>query len=198
MKDFWKQSPHKVAVALLGKSLVVRNTEAVVLVAGGYSRHENVARPLYRPLIEAEPGTIYCPRLRNTLLFLVATLDHGERGGCVLVQAVEVDRTIYRGPGRVTASLGLSQHGLTGEIDWQDEDTLLCQFAISSLRAERQPKSDIPKLGNGIGKATLARLMPQIVAKFLRSRPRGMGFREFLNSLLADNRTEVDLWRQLK
>lgn len=179
--NLWEQQPQDAAHGLLGKTLIVGNYEATVLVADGYPRSENTTNGLYGPILEAVPGTVYCPRHRNSVLLLIATHDQGEPGGCVLIRAAEVQGVIYRGPGRVSERLELREHGTTGVASSIDEDTFLVKFGEKTVHT---PRTSSASRGNQLGKATLAELMPFIVARYLKVSPEGVTFQDFLNNLL--------------
>lgn len=103
------------AKSLVGQKLVVGNREAEIVSAKGYSRKEN-EDPLYAPILDLEPGQVYCPRFRGAILLLIACNDGVSRGGCILVKEVRIGDEIHKGPGRVTAALGITEHGTTGAI----------------------------------------------------------------------------------
>jgi hypothetical protein len=103
----------------------------------------------------------------------------------VLIRAAEIGRVIYDGPGKLTERLGLSEHGVSGTTEWVNDDT----FAVI-VGAVRVPRKSVVRVGsrvqnegNGIGRETLQRLMPKIVAKYLSDKAETT-FHDFLNSLL--------------
>jgi hypothetical protein len=122
--DFWSHQPKTIARLLLGKSIIFGSTQATILKAQAFSREENSQDGLYRPLLEMSPGEVYCARRRNAVLLLFVTLDNGRVGGCVLIRTVEVNRSIYDGPGKTSAELGLNDHGRKGRTEWVDEETV--------------------------------------------------------------------------
>lgn len=186
---FWEQDPGRVAGALIGMRMQVGAVDAVILDADGYRRAENEANGLYTPILEALPGSVYCPKRRNAVLFLFATHDRGAPGGCVLIRAAEIDGSVYDGPGKLTERLGITIHGTAGSMQWLDSgsmaitlDTPLVPVQPSTLsRTKIAGQQD----GNGIGMETLQKLMPQIAQAYLRTKP-GKPFEEFVNGLLTE------------
>jgi len=195
---FWEQNPKKVAVDLLGRVMQVGQLFATILDAEGYTREQNTG--LYTPVVSMEPGSVYCPRRHNTVLLLLATYDQGERGGCVLVREVEIDGILYKGPGKVTACLGIDQHGMVGNTTWIDEEVFRVVMT-AELHPSVKPKSGrrtkIAADTNSIGKATLRRFMVQIVRAYVRKNP-GVSFHEFLNKILETCKSLNDLRKFLR
>jgi len=195
---FWEQDHKKVAVDLLGRVMQVGQLFSTILDAEGYAREQNSG--LYAPVVSMEPGSVYCPRRHNTMLFLLVTHDRGERGGCVLVREVEIDGILYKGPGKVTASLGIDQHGMVGNTTWINEE-MFRVVMNAELHPSVKPKSGrrakIAADTNNIGKATLQRFMVQIVRTYVRRNP-GVSFHEFLNTILETYTSPDDLRKFLR
>lgn len=120
---FWVQSgPKQIARALQGKGLVLGDIRGVVRQAEGYGRLEGM-RVLYEPMLEMEPGRIYCPRLARAILLVIAVHDEGRRGGRVLIREIEVDGEVITGPGNVSRWLGVNKSKTTGSTLWLDNQT---------------------------------------------------------------------------
>ena len=196
--EFWQQSPAAVARLLLGKTIIVGGQEATVLSTEGFRRAENGDNGLYRPMLEMEPGSIYCPRRRNAVLLLLVTADREAWGGCVLVRAIESGGCIYHGPGAVTNFLEIKEHATQGTTSWSDESTLVVRpDGIPDTKRRPLRKTQAVVAGNGIGAETLARLMPKLTAAYMRLAPMETAFQQFLNGLLAECSDANELRRRI-
>jgi hypothetical protein len=108
-----------------------------------------------------------------------------------------VNRSIYDGPGKTSAELGLNDHGRKGRTEWVDEDTLLIQLDQQTPQPIPRERRR-PSVGNGIGQQALQRLMPKIVAAYLKAQPTYCSFQEFLNQLLGKCRTIGEMRGELR
>jgi 3-methyladenine DNA glycosylase Mpg len=123
-EKFWQEDPKEVAQKLLGKTMVFKNTRGIILKAEGFRRKTNTG--IYKPIAEMAPGGVYCPRVRNSIIILIATFDNGRPGGCVLIKAAKIKNEVYNGPGKVAEQMGIVEPRSTGQAKWIDKDT----FAI--------------------------------------------------------------------
>ncbi|MBI3421271.1 MAG: hypothetical protein HY006_04345 [Candidatus Sungbacteria bacterium] len=182
--EFWV-NPDKAARGLLGKLIIVGKITAAVLAAQGYTREDN-EKGIYEPIVDMAPGEVFCPRQRNSIYLLIATLDHGQRGGCVLIRAVEVGGVNYNGPGVVSQALGIGEPRITGHTEWKDERTLRIILPNTKLEPAAKPKRRVKlQPGNGISMAVLHPHMPEITTKYMAmgANP-GIGLEEFINGFL--------------
>lgn len=158
-------SSYKVAAkAVQGKRLVVGGRVGWILKAKGFSRVQNDAG-VYRPVVEMKPGQIFCPRMRNAILILVACLDGDEPGGCVLIDEIELNGLIVKGPGRVSEALGLEDPKAFGRIR---EDGCDLVMDIEGVRLRTPPALKVRSC-RPLGKAVLEKHMPRLV-KMYRAR----------------------------
>lgn len=194
---FWEQSPRMIARQLIGMCMVYGDVLATVLHARGYRRSENIQDGLYHPVLSMPPGSVYCPRRRNAVLLLLTTKDEGEFGGCVLVRTAEVEGGIFDGPGKLTQRLGITRHGMRGEVQREDEDTLILSLHEEQHRVHTQERHAFPHPIQGIGMGTLKRLMPELAKVYLRVKPQ-MNFRGWLDVLLCEYATEAALRKALR
>lgn len=191
-EKFWQNvDPTAVARGLLGKVLVLNGVEAIVLAAEGYSKEQNTG--IYLPVQSMQPGEVYCPRRRNSLLVLFVT---GE-GGCVLVRTVEVNGVIHVGPGKSASALGVTQSKMCGNTRWLDEDTIALHFSQTSFEVVPPSTPRPSRSQNGIGEQTLRLLMPDIVQVYMLSH-RKETFEDFLRDILGKCHTEWELRRFLR
>ena len=195
---FWEQDPKRVAVDLLGRVMQVGELFATILEARGYAREENSG--LYGPVLTLSSGSVYCPRRHNTLLVLIATHDQGAPGGCVLIREVEIDGVLYKGPGKVSASLGIDRHGVSGSTAWLDEEAFRIEMSAElhpSVKPSGRKRAKVAPDANSIGRETLRRFMVQIVRKYARD-SQGIPFHDFLNSILQTCKSPNDLRKFLR
>ena len=193
---FWRQQPQTVAQAMLGKLLVVGETEGWVLRTEGSPRAKN-ATGIYKPMLEMAPGDVYCPRTRNSILLLIVTQDGVDIGGCVLIRSAEIGGTTFDGPGKVTEAFGITVPRVSGTAEiGEDDDTVLVHLGTS--RAKDQPKPSRPRLRAyaAIGWETVRRNMPRIAKCFL-SQPLGR-FEDFLERILEGCTSEMELLKRLR
>lgn len=150
--------------SLLGKKLQVGSHQAWILGAQGFSRKQNDTG-LYRPILELAAGSVYCPRQRNSILFLIACHDGTTPGGCVLVREIEIEGSIFEGPGRVTEALGLAEAKAVGMIVEQEDQLILQIDGIVSpkLQTKRSVKSRL-------GPVAFEREMPRLILAFRRKK----------------------------
>lgn len=194
-QEFWKQQPKTVARQLLGKAFVCGPIEGTILGAVGYSRSEN-SSGIYAPVLKMAPGQVYCPRRRNAVLLLIVTQDGPSTGGCVLIRSIETGGQIYDGPGRVTSALGILDARTLGDAELTDEDRVIVRLGsvLNPIRPEARTRRNL--IGNEIGKETLTRLMPRIIAKYIREKP-GLKFGEYLNKLLEGCGSKSEFLKKL-
>jgi 3-methyladenine DNA glycosylase Mpg len=112
----FKQTPAALAKALMGQTLRIGHRVAEILEAQGYAKRDN-EQGIYKPILELNPGQVFCPQFRTGILVLVACYDRGEEpGGCVLIRKVKVDGKVVSGPGRVAEALGITESGTYGRM----------------------------------------------------------------------------------
>lgn len=146
------------ASAAQGKRLVVGGRVAWVLRAKGFSRVQNDGG-VYRPVMEMDPGQVFCPRMRNAILILVACYDGGKPGGCVLIDEIEIGGEIVKGPGRVSDALGLQEAKAVGQIREDGCDLVL---EIEGIRQKPPPALQLnPR--RSLGKVVLEKYMARLV-----------------------------------
>ncbi len=195
-KEIWKKGPKTVAREILGWRLVFGSIDATILEVEGYSRKQN-SSGIYTPLLNMAPGQVYCPRRRNSILCLIVTNDGDLSGGCVLIRSIEVNGVIYHGPGKVTSALGITDARALGHAELTDDEGVILHIGslLKTESRQRTPPEWAPA-GNRIGKKALTRLMPRIIAKYMKDRP-GVKFGEFLNRLLETSQNEADFRRKI-
>lgn len=194
---FWQQNPDVVATQLLGKTVIAGTISADILSAQGYGRKENESG-LYKPILTMQPGQLYCPRQRNSILVLISTFDRGRPGGCILLRAIEKDSQICEGPGRVSECLGIVHPRTTGSADWVDDDTLWLKLDTGLYPLAQKPKAKKGKResAGGVTDAELKRLMPQIAARYMETKPPAR-FQDYLNELLLKCKSATELRKQI-
>lgn len=194
----FKPDYKQLAKALVGRKMIVGSKEVTILEAKGFPKRENET-PLYLPIVSMQPGQIYCPRLRNAVLLLVACNDGANIGGCVLVKAIELDDEVIQGPGRVTAALGIEAKS-TGHITERDDGTLELHTSLIKPKAVKgKKKSDRPRVPAGIGEETLKKLMPDIAKAFIKRRGElNMNFGAFVDKILTECASEREVKALLK
>jgi hypothetical protein len=185
----------RLADKLPGKILHAPNGRTFTIgQAEGYSREENDV-PLYRPILEMEPGRTYFPRRRNAILFLIAC----KGGGCVLIRELRVQDGIISGPGAVSEAVGVDTPNTEGTVVELGNGDL--RLKLSGPVSAKKVTPDVTQTKGArprIGPKTLARLMPTIVKAYLAS-DRKMGtLQAFLKDLLARCATEGELRRALQ
>ena len=185
------------AQATIGRTLVTGQGQCVILRAKGFSRASNDA-PLYKPMLELRPGDVFTPRRRNAILLLTVCNDGSQSGGCVLIDAIEINGRVIEGPGRVSQALGLEIPKDPGRMVEREDGVL--ELRMSRLGSPKLPSQPVRKRNsNGLGDAALAKHMPAIAKKFLKLPANGRSsFEEYLNKLLADCHDESMLRRRLR
>ncbi|MDP3735104.1 MAG: DNA-3-methyladenine glycosylase [bacterium] len=180
----------EVAKNLIGMTMVVGKLDAVILEAKGYSRSDNEKDGLYRPLLDMNPGEVFIPpRRRGVSLILIATHDRGRPGGCVLIRAGEINGAVFDGPGKLSRALGINMPA-EGTTEWLDEDrfrlVLRGVTLVPELKPARHKKRELSEAnGNGIGKETIRKHIQQIARRYLKERPAGVDFADYINALSA-------------
>lgn len=194
-ENIWQQKPSDVARLLIGKLLVVGSTQAWILQAQGFRRAEN-SNGIYRPILEMQPGGVYCPRRRNWILLLIVTRDGNHAGGCVLVRSVEIGGRIFDGPGHVTDELGITQARACGRADVVDQNTVSIHFESVLQSQPPRPRTVPVFLKGGITLNTIERLMPRIASVYLRLRPQPC-FEDYANHLVELSQNNEGRLRQI-
>ncbi len=194
-EKFFEQEPKAVAQALLGKVMIVGDVKAAILEAKGFRRATNTG--IYEPVTQMPAGDVYCPRVRNSIIILLATHDRGQIGGCVLIRVAEVEAVIYDGPGKVAERMGITVPKTSGKAKWIDEDTFVIGLDSLPEPVIKKSAGKKPRTGNQIGSKTLADLMPKITEKYMREKP-AQSFQDFVNGLLESCQNEADLRKRLR
>lgn len=156
----FRNSYKAAASAVQGKRLVVGSRAGWILKAKGFSRAQN-DEGVYRPVIDMKPGQVFCPRMRNAILILVACFDGEEPGGCVLIDEIELNGLIVKGPGRVSEALGLEEPKVIGRIR---EDGCDLVMEIEGIRPAKAPAVDVRC--RSLGKGTLEKYIPRLVKMY--------------------------------
>lgn len=193
----FETSYKQASAALIGRTLTTGTGQCVILGAKGFSRSSNDA-PLYKPMLELRPGDVFTPRLRNAILLLTVCMDGKRSGGCVLINAIEINGHVVKGPGRVSEALGLTVPKDPGRMLEREDGTL--ELRMSRLGPPKPASQPVRKRNtNGLGDATLSKHMPAIAKKFLKLPADGRSsFEEYLNQLLTDCHDERELRRRLR
>ena len=190
-------SYEKQSALLRGKILRMGQRVFTINVAEGYARSEN-EKGIYKPIVGMAPGTVYCPRSRNTILFLIACFDGQGIGGCVLIrELLSPERGVISKPGNVSAALGITVAKTTGRIVELPSGELRLDLDGAQDEPTVEAVETQPKGEPGISQAAIQRLMPLISAAFAK-RMDGVTFQAFLEELLGHHKTEADLRAALK
>jgi len=106
-----------IAAEMIGTTVELPGDRTMIVrEADPFRRNQNESGA-YRAIVDMEPGSVYVPKQMASCLLLVAALDHGQKGGCVLVRAIEMDGEKIVGPGRVTKAIGITEHRTTGKME---------------------------------------------------------------------------------
>jgi len=194
--DLFHSSFEKQAVLLRGKILRVGSKVYTINEAEGFARDEN-ERGIYKPIVDMAPGEVYCPRARNTILFLIACHDGRGPGGCVLIRGLlSPDRGLIDKPGNVSAALGITVPKTTGRVVELPSGELQLELNDEQDSDASTVKVTIPRVDAGLGKAVLKRHATKIAKAYAR---KGRGkFQDFLDNLVTRCRTEAELLTALK
>lgn len=195
-QSFWKRSAKEVANSMRGMTLRVGNKEAIIIDASAYERDDD-DRGLYKPMHDMKPGGVYCPRLMNSILLCIITGKGKTVGGRVRIDDIEMRGVRHQGPGIVASVLGVNQARAHGSARLVDELTIELNIDDYPVRVAFRParKRQLPA-SPAISKKSLAKLLPQIVEKYLREDPPS-SFDAYLNMLLAECGTVGKLRRKI-
>lgn len=195
MSGLFSLRESSLARQLVGRTLVVGDLRATIVEAQPFPRSDT-EKPLYRPLLELEPGGVYTPRQYSSVLFHLLAAG----GGCVGIRAIELDGQIISGPGRVTEALGLTTPKNTGRIRELKSGDLKLEMDTPPDPPKRAMKKAVaPTRTNGLGRGTIARHMRQIAQAWMkapaRSRPT---IEKFVDGILETCHSEAELRRFLR
>lgn len=114
--------PKRVAKQLFGKYMVVGDKTVTIRDAEGFYRSEGL-RPLYKPMLTMDPGSVYCPQFGRTILLVIAVLDRKKPGGRVLIREIQYNGSVISGPAKVAQYLGITESRRRGTTTWIDDTT---------------------------------------------------------------------------
>lgn len=194
-QSFWGRDPKDVALDLSGLTLRVGNKKAIIFNATPYDRSEQ-QRGLYKPMLEMAAGDVYCPKLMTSVLLLITTGTGETLGSCVRIDDIQIGGIRHEGAGRVTAALGITTAKSRGVARIVDDICVEVSLDAHPLQASQDKASGKPKREPSIGPKVLAKLLPQILKKYLAERP-PISFEDYLNNLLRECKSEGDLRRKI-
>jgi len=183
-----------VAAAMIGMTVELPgNRTMIVREAEPFRRNQNESGA-YRAIVEMEPGTVYAPKQMASCLLLVAALDHGVKGGCVLVRGIEMDGAEIRGPGRVTKAIGIHEHRTSGMLETLPNGRL--RLTIEGALTPTPPASNggKGKQGAPLTDAALASQLARIGAIYQRDAKSG----DTLDGFLAEIRDKCKTVEELE
>jgi len=176
--------------------LVVDDKQALIIDVSAYQRKSD-ERGLYKPMYEMEVGRVYCPRLIRAILICIVTGRGRTVGSHVRIDDIELDGTRYKGPGLVASALGIDVANTQGWAKKVGELVVEVELDTQQGRTRRKTvQKKQPWYESALGKSGLARLMPQIVDRYLAGDP-AISFEGYLNALLRECRTETELRRRI-
>ncbi|MBI4449939.1 hypothetical protein HY634_02690 [Candidatus Uhrbacteria bacterium] len=188
MEGLSQLNARQLASELVGRSLTVGARTVVIIETRPYPRRDT-ERPLYRKLLDLEPGGVYVSRQYNSTLCHI--LARG--GGCVAIRTIAIHGKIVTGPGRVTAALGLTTPKSTGRLRKLRRGSLMIKMNVPIDLPPRQRQRG-RRVMQGIGPVVLARFMSPLVRRWLTFPPKTRGsFPNHLKEVLRRCRNEHEL-----